>query len=70
MGHGCYFYVYLIPIVLKQDLAFDLSLAALLGDNIYNFGELLAHPIVSIACPFVELSVACSCTTVLFPALN
>ena len=31
-----------------QDLAFDLSLAALLGDNIYNFGELLAHPIVSI----------------------
>jgi hypothetical protein len=30
-----------------QDLAFDLSLAALLGDNIYNFGELLAHPIVS-----------------------
>ncbi|AQK66261.1 26S proteasome non-ATPase regulatory subunit 13 homolog A [Zea mays] len=31
----------------KLDLAFDLSLAALLGDNIYNFGELLAHPIVS-----------------------
>lgn len=30
-----------------QDLAFDLSLAALLGENIYNFGELLAHPIVS-----------------------
>eukprot|EP00249_Psilotum_nudum_P018257 c26716_g1_i1 orf=575-1735(-) len=30
----------------KLDLAFDLSLAALLGDNIYNFGELLAHPIV------------------------
>lgn len=30
-----------------QDLAFDLSLSALLGDNIYNFGELLAHPIVS-----------------------
>jgi hypothetical protein len=30
-----------------QDLAFDLSLAALLGDNIYNFGELLAHPIVN-----------------------
>ncbi|MCL7034959.1 hypothetical protein MKW94_026295, partial [Papaver nudicaule] len=28
------------------DLAFDLSLAALLGDNIYNFGELLAHPII------------------------
>ncbi|OEL23142.1 26S proteasome non-ATPase regulatory subunit 13-like protein B [Dichanthelium oligosanthes] len=29
----------------KQNLAFDLSLAALLGENIYNFGELLAHPI-------------------------
>ncbi|CAL5359485.1 unnamed protein product [Camellia sinensis] len=29
----------------KLDLAFDLSLAALLGENIYNFGELLAHPI-------------------------
>ncbi|EPS67018.1 hypothetical protein M569_07759, partial [Genlisea aurea] len=27
------------------DLAFDLSLAALLGENVYNFGELLAHPI-------------------------
>jgi 26S proteasome regulatory subunit N9 len=32
----------------KLDLSFDLSLAALLGDNIYNFGELLAHPIVSV----------------------
>ncbi|KHG27189.1 26S proteasome regulatory subunit RPN9 [Gossypium arboreum] len=31
-----------------EDLAFDLSLSALLGDNIYNFRELLAHPIVSI----------------------
>ncbi|KAL6544169.1 26S proteasome non-ATPase regulatory subunit 13 A [Orobanche gracilis] len=30
----------------KLDLAFDLSLSALLGENIYNFGELLAHPIV------------------------
>ncbi|XP_071693310.1 26S proteasome non-ATPase regulatory subunit 13 homolog A-like [Rutidosis leptorrhynchoides] len=30
----------------KLDLAFDLSLSALLGDNVYNFGELLAHPIV------------------------
>ncbi|KAG0492038.1 hypothetical protein HPP92_005436 [Vanilla planifolia] len=32
----------------KLDLAFDLSLSALLGDNIYNFGELLAHPIIKI----------------------
>ncbi|KAL6843841.1 hypothetical protein ACP4OV_026412 [Aristida adscensionis] len=30
----------------KQSLAFDLSLSALLGENIYNFGELLAHPII------------------------
>ncbi|CAL5015115.1 unnamed protein product [Urochloa decumbens] len=30
----------------KQNLAFDLSLAALLGENVYNFGELLAHPII------------------------
>ncbi|KHG12342.1 26S proteasome non-ATPase regulatory subunit 13 [Gossypium arboreum] len=33
----------------KLDLAFDLSLSALLGDNIYNFGELLAHPICRVA---------------------
>ncbi|KAL7188117.1 hypothetical protein ACSBR1_038055 [Camellia fascicularis] len=32
----------------KLDLAFDLSLAVLLGENIYNFGELLAHPIISL----------------------
>ncbi|KAF5935893.1 hypothetical protein HYC85_027022 [Camellia sinensis] len=32
----------------KLDLAFDLSLAALLRENIYNFGELLAHPIISL----------------------
>ncbi|XP_042474532.1 26S proteasome non-ATPase regulatory subunit 13 homolog B-like [Zingiber officinale] len=31
----------------KLDLSFDLSLSALLGDNIYNFGELLAHPIIN-----------------------
>lgn len=28
----------------------DISLAALLGENIYNFGELLQHPIVSTSC--------------------
>ncbi|GJX99574.1 26S proteasome non-ATPase regulatory subunit 13 homolog A [Tanacetum coccineum] len=33
----------------KLDLAFDLSLSALLGENVYNFGELLAHPIVESA---------------------
>eukprot|EP00270_Netrium_digitus_P007872 TRINITY_DN2312_c0_g1_i1.p1 TRINITY_DN2312_c0_g1~~TRINITY_DN2312_c0_g1_i1.p1 ORF type:complete len:391 (-),score=114.42 TRINITY_DN2312_c0_g1_i1:110-1282(-) len=31
----------------KLDLAVDLSLAALLGEDVYNFGELLAHPIVN-----------------------
>jgi 26S proteasome regulatory subunit N9 len=29
----------------KLVLAFDMGLAALLGDSIYNFGELLTHPI-------------------------
>ncbi|KAH1039829.1 hypothetical protein J1N35_041572, partial [Gossypium stocksii] len=29
-----------------QDLAFDLSFSTFSGDNIYNFGELLAHPII------------------------
>lgn len=33
-----------------QALAVDISLAALLGENIYNFGELLQHPIVSTRC--------------------
>ena len=33
-------------LLLRQSLAVDISLAALLGDNIYNFGELLLHPIV------------------------
>merc|ERR1712018_659152 len=31
----------------KQSHAFHLSLAALLGKDVYNFGELLAHPILS-----------------------
>ncbi|GMH22582.1 hypothetical protein Nepgr_024425 [Nepenthes gracilis] len=35
-----------LSVSFKLDLAFDLSLSALLGDNIYNFGELLAHPII------------------------
>ena len=30
-----------------QELAVDLSLAALLGENIYNFGELLNHPVLA-----------------------
>ena len=31
-----------------QSLAVDISLAALLGDKVYSFGELLLHPIVSV----------------------
>ncbi|GFR04318.1 26S proteasome non-ATPase regulatory subunit 13 [Trichonephila clavata] len=31
----------------KKAKAFTLSLAALLGDGVYNFGELLAHPILN-----------------------
>ena len=30
----------------QQERAFNLSIAALLGDTIYNFGELLLHPIL------------------------
>ena len=30
-----------------QALAVDVSLASLLGEDVYNFGELLLHPIVS-----------------------
>jgi hypothetical protein len=37
-----------LPLLL-QALAVDVSLAALLGEGVYNFGELLQHPIVS--CP-------------------
>ncbi|ORX93525.1 PCI-domain-containing protein [Basidiobolus meristosporus CBS 931.73] len=32
----------------KVERAYDLSLAALLGETIYNFGELLMHPILSV----------------------
>jgi 26S proteasome regulatory subunit N9 len=30
----------------KSSIAFDIGLAALVGNNIYNFGELLSHPIL------------------------
>ena len=30
----------------QQAIAFDVGVAALLGDRIYNFGELLGHPVV------------------------
>eukprot|EP00118_Oscarella_pearsei_P004294 m.18131 g.18131 ORF g.18131 m.18131 type:complete len:380 (+) comp27601_c0_seq1:92-1231(+) len=35
-----------IPVEEQRDRAFKLSLAAVLGDGVYNFGELLAHPIL------------------------
>ena len=43
--------VFALPV---QSLAVDISLAALLGDKVYSFGELLLHPIVSI--PSLALS--------------
>ena len=36
--------------MLAQALAVDISLAALLGKDVYSFGELLIHPIVSPLC--------------------
>ena len=36
-----------MPCDAAQSLAVDISLAALLGDKVYSFGELLLHPIVS-----------------------
>ncbi|CAH3043279.1 unnamed protein product [Porites lobata] len=35
-----------MPVAEKVDKALHLSLAALLGNDIYNFGELLAHPVL------------------------
>lgn len=35
-----------IPMEKQQQRAYDLAIAALLGDDIYNFGELLLHPIL------------------------
>ncbi|XP_028397288.1 26S proteasome non-ATPase regulatory subunit 13-like [Dendronephthya gigantea] len=35
-----------LPAKEQQDRAFNLALAALLGSDIYNFGELLAHPVL------------------------
>ncbi|KAK9816790.1 hypothetical protein WJX72_005132 [[Myrmecia] bisecta] len=37
-----------LPTDTRLALAVDISLAALLGDNIYNFGELLLHPIINV----------------------
>lgn len=39
-----------LPADFRRALAVDISLAALLGEDVYNFGELLLHPIVSRAC--------------------
>ncbi len=35
-----------LQLIEQQAMAFDLGIAALLGDAIYNFGELLGHPVV------------------------
>lgn len=36
-----------VPQPVHQDRAFTMALAALLGDEIFNFGELLQHPIIN-----------------------
>lgn len=36
-----------LPVETRRNLAVDLSLAALLGDDLYNFAELIAHPITA-----------------------
>ncbi len=52
--------------MVHQSLAVDISLAALLGENVYNFGELLLHPIVRTASrsdslpPVVTSSINCA----------
>ncbi|CAN6640847.1 26S proteasome regulatory subunit Rpn9p [Trichomonascus vanleenenianus] len=35
-----------LTLLQQQERAYDLAIAALLGDKIYNFGELLLHPIL------------------------
>jgi len=35
-----------VPVNQQIELAFDLGIAALIGENIYNFGELLGHDII------------------------
>lgn len=36
-----------LPLAQKQQIAYDLCISALLGEDLYNFGELLIHPILS-----------------------
>jgi len=36
-----------MPCVTSAAWTFNLGLAAILGKNVYNFGELLAHPILN-----------------------
>ena len=51
--YNCLLYLACIPdlsstvsIERRQSIAYDLGVAALLGDKIYNFGELLQHPVL------------------------
>mmetsp|Transcript_17394 Transcript_17394/g.67587 ORF Transcript_17394/g.67587 Transcript_17394/m.67587 type:complete len:384 (+) Transcript_17394:135-1286(+) len=32
----------------QHEISFDVCLSALIGDNVYNFGELLSHPILAV----------------------
>lgn len=38
--------VVLIDLTCLQELAVDLCLSSMLGENVYNFGEILSHPVV------------------------
>lgn len=55
---------------LAQALAVDISLAALLGEDVYNFGELLLHPIVSPAPPQAGLKGRTAPLRAALPALH
>jgi len=44
--HLAYTSVDALPVSTQRDFAVDLSLAALLGENVFNFAELIAHPVM------------------------
>lgn len=47
MMHLAYISMDGVDIETQRSIAFDLCLAALIGDKVYNFGELLVHPVLN-----------------------